>query len=174
MILSGSAIEREIERGRIMIEPFRPEQLNPNSYNLRLSPELLVYSGGTLDMAKDNPTRMLIIPPEGITLFPGELYLGRTEEWTETRRYVPMLEGRSSVGRLGMFIHVTAGFGDIGFAGNWTLEIMVAKPLHIYAGAEICQIYYHTIEGDADRLYTNGKYSGAREVQASRMWREFL
>ena len=81
---------------------------------------------------------------------PGKLYLGRTLEYTKTKKYVPMLEGRSSIGRLGMFVHITAGFGDIGFEGFWTLEIFVVQPLKIYPNVEICQIYFHSIDGDYD------------------------
>lgn len=173
MILSGAMIEEEIERGRITIDPFDVSRLNPNSYNLRLAPELLEYKPAVLDMKADNPTEELTIPPEGLILWPGRLYLGRTMEYTSMRDYVPMLEGRSSCGRLGMFIHVTAGFGDIGFSGCWTLEIMVQRPLRVYAGAEVCQIYYNTISGDTRLQYARGKYSDARTVQASRMWRDF-
>ncbi len=69
-----------------------------------------------------------------------------------------MLEGRSSVGRLGLFIHVTAGFGDVGFAGYWTLEIFCVQPIRIYPNVEICQIYYHDIHGDYD-LYSKREIS---------------
>lgn len=172
-ILTGKEIERLAKTGDITIYPFNKAQLNPNSYNLRLSDELLVYEPGILDMAKDNPVRRITIPPEGRVLWPGELYLGKTMEYTETSKFVPMIEGRSSIGRLGMFIHVTAGFGDIGFAGNWTLEIMVQKPLFVYPGVEICQIFYHTPHGSTEMRYTNGKYSGATEVQSSMLWKDF-
>lgn len=105
-------------------------------------------------------------------LFPGNLYLGRTVEHTSTNRYVPMLEGRSSVGRLGLFIHVTAGFGDIGFSGYWTLEIVPTIPVRIYPGVQICQIYFHTICGKAD-LYTGGKYQNNTGIQPSMLYKEF-
>ena len=116
MILSGKEIARHIGR-EIVIEPYDPARLNPNSYNLSLAPELLVYENEVLDMKTPNPARRIEIPEEGLLLEPGRLYLGRTNEFTKTDRYVPMLEGRSSTGRLGLFIHVTAGFGDVGFAG---------------------------------------------------------
>ena len=106
----------------------------------------MVYGNPVLDMKKPNLTKPLIIPEEGLLLETGKLYLGRTIEKTETSKFVPMLEGRSSIGRLGLFIHVTAGFGDIGFSGFWTLEIFCVQPIRIYAGVDICQIFYHTIE----------------------------
>jgi dCTP deaminase len=77
-----------------------------------------------------------------------------------------MLEGRSSIGRLGVFIHVTAGFGDVGFSGYWTLEIFCVQPIKIYPEIEICQIYYHGIEGKYDR-YISGKYQNNTGVQPS-------
>ena len=119
MILSGKEIEREIKNGNIKIEPFDRSKINPNSYNLTLSDELVVYENKTLDMKENNPTARLIISKEGLLLQPGRVYLARTIERTFTDKYVPMLEGRSSVGRLGISVHVTAGFGDIGFNGHW-------------------------------------------------------
>ncbi len=156
MILSGKEIRNKLGN-EIIIEPYEDGQLNPNSYNLRLHNELLVYEDTILDMKKEHKTKKLIIPEEGLLLETGKLYLGRTLEYTKTDKYVPMLEGRSSVGRLGLFIHVTAGFGDVGFSGYWTLEIFCVQPIRIYPGVEICQIYYHSIEGEYDR-YISGKY----------------
>ncbi|KAB1065597.1 dCTP deaminase [Salibacter halophilus] len=171
MILSGKEIKREIGKG-ITIEPFSEEQLNPNSYNLRLFNELLTYDNKELDMRSPNPTSRITIPEEGLLLEPNKLYLGRTLEKTSTDKFVPMLEGRSSIGRLGLFIHVTAGFGDIGFNGYWTLEIFCVQPIRIYPSVEICQIFYHTIEGDYD-LYTSGKYQNNEGIQASMLYRDF-
>jgi len=156
----------------INIEPFNETQLNPNSYNLKLHHELKVYTEPVLDMKTPNPVESLTIPEEGLMLETGKLYLGRTVEKTETSKYVPMLEGRSSIGRLGLFIHVTAGFGDVGFNGFWTLEIFCVQPIRIYAGVDICQIFYHTIEGDYD-TYSNGKYQNNDGIQASMLYKDF-
>lgn len=171
MILSGKEILRRLG-GDIVIEPFEKSRVNPNSYNLTLHNELLVYTGDVLDMKKPNPVRKIIIPETGLKLEPGRLYLGRTAEYTKTEHFVPMLEGRSSVGRLGLFIHITAGFGDVGFAGYWTLEMFCTQPVIIYPGVEICQIYYHTIEGDYDR-YDSGKYQNNEGIQPSLLYRDF-
>lgn len=116
MILTGKEILKRLGND-IKIEPYDPNLLNPNSYNLRLHEDLLVYSEFPLDMKKPNPVQNLKIPEDGLLLEPGKLYLGRTIEFTETHNLVPMLEGRSSIGRLGMFVHITAGFGDVGFKG---------------------------------------------------------
>ena len=171
MILSGKEIEKKLDKD-IFIEPYDAKQLNPNSYNLRLHDELLVYDDTVLDMKKENKASGLSIPKSGLLLEPNKLYLGRTVEYTKTHNYVPMLEGRSSVGRLGMFIHVTAGFGDVGFEGYWTLEIFVIQPLIIYPNVEICQIYYHAIDGDFEK-YTSGKYQKNESIQPSYLFKDF-
>ena len=172
MLLSGEEIKKNLGKD-IIIEPFRPSQLNPNSYNLRLSNELLVDDTDTLDMKAKNPVKHLTIPESGLLLEANKLYLGRTVEYTKTDRFVPMLEGRSSVGRLGLFIHVTAGFGDVGFAGYWTLEMFCIHPIVIYPNVEICQIYYHTILGDYEK-YESGKYQNNTGVQPSMLYKDLL
>ena len=171
MILSGKQITTKLGK-EIVIEPFNENQLNPNSYNLKLHNELLIYEDFTLDMKKENKCRSIIIPPEGLILEPNKLYLGRTKEYTETDKFVPMLEGRSSVGRLGLFVHVTAGFGDVGFRGYWTLEIHCIQPIRIYPDVEICQIYYHSIDGDYD-TYSSGKYQNNNGIQPSLLYKDF-
>ena len=171
MILSGQTIKEKIGK-EIIIEPFDERALNPNSYNLKLHNELLVYDEEILDMRTPNKTKTLIIPDDGLVLSPGTLYLGRTVEYTETDRYVPMLEGRSSVGRLGLFIHVCAGFGDVGFKGYWTLEIHCIQPIRIYPNVGICQIYYHAIEGSYSP-YVSGKYQNNQGIQPSLLYKDF-
>lgn len=124
MILSGKEIARHIGE-EIVITPFNPKRLNPNSYNLTLADELMVYDNYELDMKKKNTGHLLKIPQEGYVLEPNKLYLGRTHEYTKTTCFVPMLEGRSSVGRLGLFIHVTAGLGmsDFQATGHWKCSV---------------------------------------------------
>lgn len=172
MILSGKEILKNIENKNIIIEPFDKKNINPNSYNLTLGNELLVYENDELDMKILNKTKKIFIPKEGLLLEPNKLYLGRTNEFTSTNKFVPMLEGRSSTGRLGLFIHVTAGFGDIGFAGYWTLEIFCVQPIRIYPNVQICQIYYHDILGEYD-LYSSGKYQHNKGIQPSLMYKDF-
>ena len=170
MILSGHEIQAQLG-GDIIIEPFDESRLNPNSYNLSLHGELMTYEEVVLDMRKANRVRRLEIPPEGLVLTPNQLYLGRTIELTETRNFVPMIEGRSSVGRLGLFVHVTAGFGDVGFCGHWTLEMFAVQPVRIYAGVPICQIFYHEIRGDFTE-YSSNKYQHNRDIQPSLLFKE--
>ncbi|MFL2997940.1 MAG: dCTP deaminase [Candidatus Neomarinimicrobiota bacterium] len=171
MILSGKEIESRIDND-IIIEPFDKKRINPNSYNLSLHNELLIYKDSTLDMKKDNEVEKLTIPSNGLVLETNRLYLGRTVEYTETKDLVPMLEGRSSIGRLGLFVHVTAGFGDVGFKGFWTLEIFCIQPVKIYPSVEICQVYYHTIEGEI-KNYSSQKYQNNQGIQSSLLFKDF-
>jgi len=84
---------------------------------------------------------------------------------------VPMIEGRSSIGRLGLFVHVTAGFGDVGFCGYWTLEMFAVQPVKIYPGVQICQLFFHQIHGDITE-YSSEKYQHNRDIQPSMLFRE--
>jgi len=170
MILSGHEIRAQLG-GNIVIDPFEESRLNPNSYNLSLHDELMVYDEVVLDMRKDNRVRRIQIPPEGLVLNPQQLYLGRTAERTETRNLVPMIEGRSSIGRLGLFVHVTAGFGDVGFCGYWTLEMFSVQSIRIYSGVPICQIFYHDIRGSFDE-YASDKYQHNNDIQPSLLFKE--
>jgi len=171
MILSGNEIRQHLGRN-IVIDPFDESRLNPNSYNLSLHDELLVYEEVVLDMRKSNRVERIRIPEDGLVLTPNQLYLGRTIERTETHNLVPMIEGRSSIGRLGLFVHVTAGFGDVGFCGYWTLEMFAVQPVKIYPGVPICQIFFHQIAGDITE-YSSDKYQHNRDIQPSMLFREF-
>lgn len=189
MILTGQQILSEIKNGSISIEPFDVSKLNPNSYNLTLSDKLLVYElpfhsdaikdcgriapgpytfMEPIDMKSYNKTLEIKIPEDGYVLQPGVLYLGETVEYTQSFKHVPCLEGRSSVGRLGINIHATAGFGDIGFCGKWTLEISCVQPVKIYPFIEICQIYYHEAKGEV--VHYNGKYQYQETIQPSKFY----
>jgi len=170
MILTGGEIKAQLGKN-VIIDPFDERQLNPNSYNVRLHNELLVYEEIVLDMRRPNRYRRYTIPEEGLVLSPNQLYLGRTVERTETYNLVPMLEGRSSIGRLGLFVHVTAGFGDVGFRGYWTLEMFAVQPVKIYPGVPICQIFFHQIHG-AITEYSSEKYQHNRDIQPSLLYRE--
>jgi len=169
MILSGNEICQRLGKD-IIIDPFSESMLNPNSYNLTLHGEVLVYEEVVLDMKQPGRVRRLPIPDSGLVLQPHQLYLARTAERTETHNLVPMIEGRSSIGRLGLFVHVTAGFGDVGFAGYWTLEMFAVQPIRIYAGVPICQIFYHEIRGDITEYQS--KYQHNRDIQPSLLYQE--
>ncbi|OUT64641.1 MAG: dCTP deaminase [Planctomycetaceae bacterium TMED10] len=170
MILSGQQIESRIDND-IIIDPYDSKQLNSNSVNLTLHNELMTYEEVVLDMRKANRVRRELIPQDGYVLKPNQLYLARTAERTETHNLVPMIEGRSSVARLGLFINATGGFGDVGFCGYWTLQMFAVQPLRIYPGVPICQIFYHEIVGEFLE-YSSDKYQHNRDVQPSLFFKE--
>jgi dCTP deaminase len=157
MILTDKTILEEIEKGNIIIAPYRPECLGTNSYDVHLGKYLGTYVDRVLDAKKHNKIEIFEIGEEGFVLDPGTLYLGVTEEYTETHAHVPFLEGKSSVGRLGIDIHATAGKGDVGYCNSWTLEISVSQPVRVYAGMPIGQLIYFHVEGLIKNLYNKKK-----------------
>jgi dCTP deaminase len=175
MILTDKEILKSIEDGNIVISPYDPDCLGTNSYDVHLSRNFAVYDSRELDAKVHNKVTHFEIGPEGFVLQPGTLYLGATEEYTETHHTVPFLEGKSSIGRLGIDIHATAGKGDVGFCNHWTLEISCVQPVRIYPGMPIGQLIYFKVEGDINNYYnrkSNAKYNDrtARPVE-SMMWR---
>lgn len=172
MILSDRQILDEIKQGNIVIEPFRRDNLGSNSYDVHLGKWLAVYDSDILDAKMHNKIKRFEIPESGFILLPSKLYLGVTEEYTETREYVPFVEGKSSVGRLGIDIHSTAGKGDAGFCNTWTLEISVKQPVRIYAGMPIGQIIYFEMKGKVEVPYNlkkNAKYNERTEYPVESM-----
>jgi dCTP deaminase len=171
MILSGEEIRRR-HGSEIVINPFDPQRINPNSYNLTLHDELLVYEEVVLDVAAPNRYARVHIPAEGFTLHPGQLYLGRTAERTETQRLVPRIQGRSSLARLGLLICPGGSLGAVGYCGTWTLEMFVIQPVKIYPFMQVCQIYFHELVGELGD-YGSGKYQNSTDIQPSQMYLEF-
>jgi len=175
MILSDKKILDAIAKKEIVIEPFDISNLGTNSYDVHLGKYLAVYRDRVLDAKKHNEIEHIEIGTEGIVLQPGTLYLGVTEEYTETHNSVPFLEGKSSVGRLGIDIHATAGKGDVGFCNTWTLEISCVQPVRVYAGMPVGQLIYFAVDGDIENYYNkkkNAKYNERtiRPVE-SMMWK---
>ena len=175
MILTDKKILEGIEKGEIVIQPFSRECLGANSYDVHLGKYLAVYKDKVLDAKKHNKIMEIIIPEEGFVLQPGTLYLGVTEEYTETHNAVPFLEGKSSIGRLGIDIHATAGKGDVGFCNTWTLEISCVHPVRVYAGMPVGQLIYFRIEGEVETYYhhkANAKYNErTTKPVESMMWK---
>lgn len=175
MILSDIRILEEIEKGTIKIVPYNRQDLGSNSYDVHLGKDLARYVDKELDAKKHNTIEHFEIPDEGYVLHPHEFYLGVTDEYTETHAHVPFLEGKSSTGRLGIDIHATAGKGDVGFCGNWTLEISVKQPVRVYKGMPIGQLIYFPVDGEIEVKYNqkkNAKYSGQiNKPVESMMWK---
>ncbi len=175
MILTDKQILDSIEKGSIVIEPFDPKRLGSNSYDVHLGKTLATYNDEVLDARKHNQITTFEIPDEGFVLQPDMLYLGVTHEYTETHEHVPFLEGKSSVGRLGIDIHATAGKGDVGFCNFWTLEISVKMPVRVYAGMPIGQLIYFEVQGDVINPYNkkeSAKYTERTNIPVeSMMWK---
>lgn len=177
MILTDAEILACMENGSIKVEPFDRAYLGSNSYDVHLGGMLAEYVNRELDAKAHNKIELYPIPEEGIVLQPDKFYLGVTQEYTETHAHVPFLEGKSSVGRLGIDIHATAGKGDIGFCNFWTLEISVKQPVRVYAGMPIGQLIYFKVEGSVINPYNakpSAKYNDRAAIPVeSMMWKNF-
>ena len=177
MILTDNEILGCMEKGSIVIEPFDPSCLGSNSYDVHLGGMLAEYVDEVLDAKSHNKIKLYPIPEEGFVLQPDKFYLGVTQEYTETHEHVPFLEGKSSVGRLGIDIHATAGKGDIGFCNYWTLEISVKQPVRVYAGMPIGQLIYFAVQGTVNNPYNakaSAKYNARTNAPVeSMMWKNF-
>lgn len=175
MILTDKRILEEMDKGTIKIEPYNRADLGSNSYDVHLGKTLALYVDEVLDAKKHNKIEYFDIPDDGFVLEPHKFYLGVTLEYTETHAHVPFLEGKSSTGRLGIDIHATAGKGDVGFCGNWTLEISCKQPVRVYHGMPIGQLIYFPVEGEIEVKYnqkSNAKYSGQpNKPVESMMWK---
>ena len=200
-VLLGSSIIEEVKKGKIIIEPFNEDNVGPNSVDVTLSNQLLTYvpckivkdengnnivermlspfGEGFIDMAEDNTAHTLEIPEDGLVLQPGILYLGSTNEKAGSDFFVPMYEGRSSMARLGIQSHLSAGFGDIFFKSNWTLEITVIHPIKIYADSRFGQVYFHEVSDEARETlvksgkFYDGKYTDQPGPQKSKSYLDF-
>ena len=171
MILSGIKIEEEVREGRITILPYDKSNINPNSYNYTLGDYVKVYKNNVLDSKRKEETEIIEIPDEGLVLEVNKVYLGFTKEIIGSDHYVPIITGRSSTGRLGLFVQITSDLVDVGFKGNLTLQLHATQPVRIYKGMKIGQITFWKIYGDVD-LY-KGKYQGSVGPNESQVWRDF-
>lgn len=169
MILTSTAIKAAWQQNEISISPFEESLLNPNSYNYRLGADLLIPNDEVLDPYITPSYKEIIIPSEGIELQPNVLYLGHTHEIIGSEKYVPSLIGRSSVGRLGIFLQITADLGQIGNAHQWTLEIRVVQPVRVYPLMRIGQISFWVPTGDTSKKYSGG-YSLHNKPRGHMTW----
>jgi len=178
MILTGVAIQEAVERGDIKISPFKPENICPNSYDVHIGGRMLLVDAAIIDPERPQSTRELALeshnvgddpdkPSNAWLLRPGELYLSATQEIVGSERYVPQLHGRSSIGRCGIQVHITAGLGDLGFFADWTLEITVVRPTYIKPGMRIAQFTFHEVAGLRTIQYS-GRYANQTGPTPSR------
>lgn len=171
MILTGTAIKQCVESNEIVIDPFDERNLNPNSYNYHLGDYVYVYKNKVLDSKVKQEVVKIMIPDEGMVLYPDTLYLGYTKEKMGSQKYVPIINGRSSTGRLGLFVHITANLIDIGSINHWTLQMHAVLPIRIYKNMCIGQVTFWKTYGDIT-LY-DGKYKDSTGPMASQIWRDF-
>jgi dCTP deaminase len=165
MILTGAAITDAVRKGDIVIRPFRKSAVGPNSYDFRLGKRCRVYQQRTLDVSRENRTRLLRIPDSGLMLRPSTIYLVNTMETMGSTKFVPIIRGRSSVGRLGLFIDITADLIDLGSINQWTLQLHCVQPIRIYPGMLIGQVTFWKTFGR--RSLYRGKYRNRRSPVAS-------
>ncbi len=170
-MLSNEAIKEELKRKSISVENGL-DNIENNSIKVTLGNTVKVYDAPYLNITDATPTKEIKIPEEGLILKPNELYIARTNEFTKTYGFVPLLAGREDLAAIGMEIHITAGFGDNGFEGTWTLEIVCANPTKVYPGMDIGEVYYYPLIGDANIEY-RGKYFRQIEPTASRLCQEY-
>ena len=159
MILTGLKIIEEVKKNNICIEPFNENLINPNSYNYRLGSVLLEMTDEIIDPKNKSKYKKIQLTDEGYVLKPNKLYLGSTMEKIGSDHYVTQLIGRSSVGRLGIFLQVTAPLGHVGCNHCWTLELKVVQPLKVYPNMKIGQITFWKLEGEKTYTYETGKYN---------------
>ncbi|BBI44116.1 dCTP deaminase [Pseudomonas syringae pv. actinidiae] len=171
MILTGNEITNRVIAGDIVISPFSKKSINPNSYNFRLHNHMKVYEDGIIDVKSEQPTRDIYIGSEGFVLEPMRLYLASSIETMGSTRFVPTYAARSSIARLGMFINLSAPLGDIGFIGRWTIQLLAVNRIRVYPGMDIGQMMFWHVQGEIE-LY-NGKYQGAKEAKASRLFMDY-
>lgn len=172
MILSGLKIKEEIKNNKIFIEPFEEKLMNPNSYNYRLGNELLEIDDELIDPKKETKYKKIKLTEQGYVLKPHKLYLGSTLEKIGSSTYVTQLIGRSSIGRLGLFLQVTAPLGHVGCNHHWTLELKSVQPLRVYPGMKIGQVTFWVIDGKIDSTYKNGKYNNYSRPHISMFYKE--
>lgn len=156
MILTGKEINKAVYDKRIIIEPFNDKQIGPNSYDFRLGNKCLIYKNYTLDFKSDNETLEMLIGDNGLIIEPNKLYLINTFERMGSDFYVPIIRGRSSIGRLGLFIDITSDLIDLGSINQWTLQLHSVVPVKVYPGMLIGQVTFWVTEGE--RTLYNGKY----------------
>ena len=147
-------------------------QLNPNSYNFTLGNKLLVYDNHVLDTKKNNTVREITIPEDGLTLSPGIVYLANTKETIGSDYFVPIIRGRSSIGRLGLFVNITADLIDLGSINQITLQLSAVQPVTVYPGLQIGQVTFWQVMGEISEKY-NGRYKNEKSPAASKMYQDF-
>ncbi len=167
MILTAPEILKNIQSGNIVLTPFNADNLNPNSYNVTIGNELVMYKETIIDLKQKAIPQSITIPTSGLILQPGRVYLAKTQEYTETRGLVPVLYGRSSAARAGLSVQCGGGLGDTGYKGVWTLSLSVVQPVRLYPGMSIAQLVYFKTLGES--VEYSGKYQGSTSAESFKL-----
>lgn len=171
MILTGNKIKKEINNKRIMIIPYDPNQISTNSYDLRLSNELIIYTNDELDPKKENESKIIKIPKNGYLLKARKFYLGASLEIINSNNFIPIIHAKSGIARLGLFVHVTADLIDIGYTGRITFQLFPVNDIFVYPGMKIGQVTFWKPKGKIS-LY-QGKYNNSLKPQISKSYKDF-
>lgn len=173
-MLSGLEIERrmQFEKPDIVINPSDNILINPNSVNLTLNENIGVYANEYIDLKKENPIKRIVIGDEGYLFKKNELYLARTNEWTETNNLIPMISGRSSLGRNGIHVHSSACMGSIGYKGYWHIGARPVCDIIVKKNMQFCQLYYLTPEGEITTTYNGSMNNLPSEEIGSQLYKK--
>lgn len=173
MILTKAEIQKRMDLGEICIKPFIESNAGPNSYDVTLGSKLKIYTDPVLDVKLPPNFTEVAIPETGMILKPGTIYIASTNEYIEvSNNIVPILFGRSSMGRLGLEVHICSGYGDLNFKGVWTLMLRATHPVKIYPNIRIGQISFNYCKGDLGEGYT-GKYQNATDSVTSKSSKDY-
>ena len=172
MILTGTEILKNVENGSIHITPFDKTMINPNSYDYRIDYNLLEVSDLPVDPKKKTSYHEIDFTDDGYVLSPNKTYLANTFEEIGSDFFVPSLMGKNSLGRLGLFLQITADLGNLGAKHKWTLELKAVQPLKIYPMMRIGQISFWKPYGASIMQYS-GKYDNFSTPESSEIYKEF-
>lgn len=171
MILTGIEIKKQIKKKNIIISPFNRKRITTNSYDLTLGDDYLVYLEKVLDPAKENRYKIKKIPKSGLKLKSRDFILGHSFERIGSTKFVPIIHAKSSIARLGLFVHVTADLIDIGSIGNVTFQLYATLPIRIYPRMLIGQVSFWVPKGKI--VLYKGKYQGSTGPRASEAHKDF-
>lgn len=171
MILTGNQIIKEVTNNNIIINPFDKNRITTNSYDLTLGSKLVIYTDEVLDPKKKPNIKEITIPDEGYVMQRGDFLLGHSNEMVGSKKFVPIIHAKSSIARLGLFIHITSGLFDIGCICDATFHLYATMPIRLYKNMPIAQITFWHTSGDI-QLY-DGKYQGDKGIAPSRIYRDF-
>lgn len=173
MILTRNEIRKNVENGSITISPFEEKYLGSNSYDYRIDYSLLESDDLLIDPKKKTLFKEIKFTDDGVILNPQKIYLANTFEEIGSDKFVPLLIGNTSLGRLGLFLQITADLGNLGAKHKWTLELKAIQPIKIYPMMRVGQVSFWQTDGEPDITY-KGKYDKFSTAKSSEIYKEFI